>query len=208
MISIPTKSNVMEMWKGHSLGILNKYQTLNITVLLILGGIILFLSFSATGLSQNIDGLNPQQDLKKLHITADSLVASQNNQQVVFTGHVIALYELTTITSDKLQVFYSDQVDKEKINRSSVKKIIATGNVKIELEGKTAQCEKAVYLTSTNSLTLTGEDVRLQSEDSYITGNKITVFQNTGQIVVDGSNEKRVNAVFQPEEKNSETNLK
>jgi lipopolysaccharide export system protein LptA len=198
----------MEMWKGHSLGILNKYQTLNITVLLILGGIILFLSFSATGLSQNIDGLNPQQDLKKLHITADSLVASQNNQQVVFTGHVIALYELTTITSDKLQVFYSDQVDKEKINRSSVKKIIATGNVKIELEGKTAQCEKAVYLTSTNSLTLTGEDVRLQSEDSYITGNKITVFQNTGQIVVDGSNEKRVNAVFQPEEKNSETNLK
>ena len=196
------------MWKGHSLRILNKYQTLNITVLLILGGIILFLSFSATGLSQNIDGLNPQQDLKKLHITADSLVASQNNQQVIFTGHVIALYELTTITSDKLQVFYSDQVDKEKINRSSVKKIIATGNVKIELEDKTAQCEKAVYLTSTNSLTLTGEDARLQSEDSYITGNKITVFQNTGQIVVDGSNEKRVNAVFQPEEKNSETNLK
>jgi len=183
------------------LGILNKYEILNFTVLLIFGVIISFLSFPTTGLSQNSNELIPQQNLKKLHITADSLVASQNNQQVIFTGHVIALYELTTITSDKLQVFYSDQVDKEKINRSSVKKIIATGNVKIEIEGKTAQCEKAVYLTSTNSLTLTGEDARLQSEDSYITGNKITVFQDTGQIIVDGSNEKRVNAVFQPEEK-------
>ena len=89
---------------------------------------------------------------------------------------------------------------------ASVKEIIATGNVKIEFEDKTAQCEKAVYLTTSNSLILTGEESRLQSENSYITGNKITVFQDTGQIIVDGSNEKRVNAVFQPDEKNSKTN--
>ncbi|MCK5783141.1 MAG: hypothetical protein KAH06_01750 [Desulfobacterales bacterium] len=190
------------------MGILNKYQALKITALLIWGGVISFLLFSATAFSQNSDGVNPQQDLKKLHITADSLVASQNNQHVIFTGHVIALYEVTTIIADKLQVFYSDQIDKDKINSSSVKKIIATGNVKIEMEGKTAQCEKAVYLTSSNSLTLTGEEARLQSEDSYITGNKITVLQNTGQIIVNGSNEKRVNAVFQPKDKNSKTNLK
>lgn len=196
------------MWKDSSLGILNKYQALKITALLIWGGVISFLLFSATAFSQNSDGVNPQQDLKKLHITADSLVASQNNQHVIFTGHVIALYEVTTIIADKLQVFYSDQIDKDKINSSSVKKIIATGNVKIEMEGKTAQCEKAVYLTSSNSLTLTGEEARLQSEDSYITGNKITVLQNTGQIIVNGSNEKRVNAVFQPKDKNSKTNLK
>jgi lipopolysaccharide export system protein LptA len=166
------------------------------------------LLLSANGLSQNIDQLIPKQDLKELHITADSLVATQNNQHILFTGHVIALYGSTTITSDKLQVYYSDQVDKEQINSTSVKKIIASGNVKIEFENKTAQCEQAIYLTSSNSLILTGEESRLQSENSYITGNKITVFQNTGQIVVDGSDEKRVNAVFQPEEKNLKTNPK
>lgn len=198
----------METWKDHSLGILNKYRTLNITALLIFLGAISILSFSATGLSQNIDDMNPQQDLKKLHITADSLVASQNNQLVIFTGHVIALYELTTITSDKLQVYYSDHVDKEQLNNASVKKIIASGNVQIEFEDKTAQCEKAVYLTSSNSLILTGEETRLQSENNYITGNKIKIFQDTGQIIVNGNNDKRVNAVFQPEEKTSISDLK
>lgn len=190
------------------MGILNKYLTINITALLMFFGVISVLLFSATGFSQNFDTPNSKQDLKKLHITADSLVASQNNQHIIFSGHVIALYELTTIMSDKLQVYYSDHVDKEQLNNASVKKIIASGNVQIELEGKTAKCDQAVYLTSTNSLTLTGEETRLQSENSYITGNKIIIYQNTGQIIVDGSDDKRVNAVFQPEEKNSITNLK
>ena len=198
----------METWKDHLLGILNKFRALNITALLMFFGVISFLSFSATGLSQNIDKLNPQQDLKKLHITADSLVASQNNQLVIFTGHVIVLYELTTITSDKLQVYYSDQVDKEQLNNASIKKIIASGNVQIELEGKTAKCDQAIYRTSSNSLILTGEETRLQSANNYITGNKITIYQNTGRIIVDGSDEKRVNAVFLPEEKTSISDLK
>ncbi len=197
----------MGMWKDHSLKILNKYITVNITVLWVFFSVISVLLFSTNSLSQNLDQLIPKQDIKKLHITADSLVATQNNQHIVFSGHVIALYGLTTITSDKLQVYYSDNVDKKQINSASVKKIIASGNVKIEFEGKTAQCEKAVYRTLSNLLILTGEDSRLQSENSYITGNKITIFQNTGRIVVDGSDEKRVNAVFQPEEKNSKTNL-
>ena len=97
--------------------ILNKYIAVNNTILWVFLGILSVLLFSANGLSQDIDQLIPSQDLKKLHITADSLVAIQNNQQVIFTGHVIALYGSTTITSDKLQVYYSDQVDKEQINR-------------------------------------------------------------------------------------------
>ncbi len=190
------------------MGILNKYQSVNITVFLMLFVLMSVLLFSATGLSQSIDPLNSEQDLKKLHITADSLVASQNNQLVIFSGRVIALYELTTIRSDKLQVYYSDHIDKKQLNSSSIKKIVATGNVQIELEDKTAKCDRAIYLTSSNSLILTGEETRLQSEDSYITGNKITIYQNTGKITVDGSDDKRVNAVFQPQEKTSISDLK
>jgi len=190
------------------LGTLNKYLSANITAISIFVVVTSILSFSAAGVSQNIDEIVPAQDLKKLHITADSLVARQNSQHVIFSGHVVALYQLTTITCDKLNVHYSDQVEKEPLNNTSVKKIIASGNVQIEFENKTAKCDKAVYITSTNSLILTGEEARLQSENSYITGNKITIDQNTGQIIVDGSDDKRVNAVFQPKEKNSITDLK
>jgi lipopolysaccharide export system protein LptA len=197
----------MDMLKDLLLEIFNKHIIINIIDLLITIGVIAIISFSVPCFSETIDTPNPAQDLKKLHITADSLVANQNNQYVVFSGQVVALYELTTITSDKLQVFYTDQADEEKFNKSSIKKIIASGNVHIDLEEKTAECDQAVYDTPSNSLVLTGEETRLQSKNSFITGNKITIHQNTGQIIVHGNDDKRVNAIFQPEEKNSITDI-
>ncbi len=192
------------MLKETLLEIFSKHITVNISDFLIFFGVIAIISFSAVGLSQAIDTPDSAQDLKKLNITADSLVASQKNQYVVFSGRVVAIYELTTITSDKLQVFYNDQVDDEKLSETSVKKIIASGNVHIELEGKTAKCDQATYLTNSNSLVLTGGEPRVQIENNYITGNKITIYQNTGQIIVDGG----VKAEFQPDEKNSITDIK
>jgi lipopolysaccharide transport protein LptA len=169
---------------------------------------IAIISFSATGSSLAIDAPDSGQDLKELQVTADNLVASQKNKLVVFSGRVVAVYESTTITSDKLQVFYNDQVEGEKFSKTSVNKIVASGNVHIALEEKTADCDMAVYLTNSNSLVLTGEETRLKSGNSFITGNKITIYQDTGQIIVDGSDNKRVNAVFQPDEKNSMTDIK
>jgi lipopolysaccharide transport protein LptA len=197
----------MEMLKEALLEIFSKHITFKISDLLIFFGMIAIISFSAAGLSHATDPPDSAQELKELNITADSLVASQKNQHIVFSGRVVAIYELTTITSDKLQVFYNDQVDDDNFSKASVRKIIASGNVHIELEGKTADCDQAVYLTNSNSLVLTGEETRLKSENSFITGNKITIYQDTGQIIVDGSEGKRVNAVFQPDEKNSINNI-
>lgn len=144
--------------------------------------------------------------LTRLHITADNLVANQNTQHIIFSGHVIALYDGKKITSEKLQVFYDDQagtVPMDTVDNSGIKKIIASENVEIVFEDKTGLCDQAVYVAATNSIVLTGKVVRLQSQTSYITGSKITIFQDSGQIIVDGDNGKRVNAVFQPEEKHS-----
>jgi lipopolysaccharide transport protein LptA len=76
------------------------------------------------------------------------------------------------------------------------------------MEGKTATCDQAVYQTATQSLTLTGENTRIQSGDNYITGNTVTIYQETGQIIVDGNDTKRVNAVFQPDDKTMTTDFK
>jgi lipopolysaccharide export system protein LptA len=146
--------------------------------------------------------------LTSLHITADRLTANQNNQHVVFSGHVIALYDGKKITSDQLQVFYdrgSEPIEIGNTDNSGVKKVIASGNVFIEFEDKTATCDQAVYVAATSVMILSGTEVKLRSDTNYITGTKITINQDSGQILVDGTTEKRVNAVFQPEANNSET---
>lgn len=139
---------------------------------------------------------------EKIQITADRLVASQNHRMVTFSGHVKAVHGKVAISSDTLNVFYADpkNTSGSGYNRDSIDRIVASGNVSIEMEGKTATCDQAIYQTSTRSMTLTGENTRIQSKDSYITGKTVTIYQDTGQITVDGNDTDRVNAVFLPED--------
>ncbi len=151
----------------------------------------------------------PDSRAEKILISADTLVANQNSQFVAFSGNVKAVQGSTTIFSDNLKVYYNDPKDaKEIYTKDSIKKIIASGNVRIEFEDKTAQCEQAVYILDNQSLTLTGDDTRIESAGNFISGEKITFYQNTGQIIVDGSENKRVNAEFQPDKKTSISDLK
>ncbi len=143
----------------------------------------------------------------KLHITADSMVANQNSQQVVFTGNVTALYDAKEILSDELRVFYDKQAEKQQddavASAAGVNKIIASGQVRITFEENTATCDQAVYTAATNTMVLTGQAVKLQNKKNFITGSKITIYQDSGQILVDGDNGKRVNAVFHPDKNDS-----
>ena len=193
-----------------------RYLPFNLTGLFMGLGVVCLLCFPWPVLSQDIEQPDIGQqktaaDLTRLHITADNLVVNQNNRHIIFSGHVIALYEGKKITSEKLQVFYDDQAGTlpiDTVDNSGIKKIIASGNVEILFEDKTALCDQAVYIAATNSMVLTGKAVRLQSQTSYITGSKITIHQDSGQIIVDGDDGKRVNALFQPEEKHSITDQK
>lgn len=151
---------------------------------------------------------NGPAGLTRLHITADRLTAHQNNQHAVFSGHVVALYDGKKITSDQLQVFYDNRAETIEIDNSDnfgVKKVVASGNVLIEFEDKTATCDQAVYVAATSVMILSGTEVKLRSNTNYISGTKITIYQDSGQITVDGTSEKRVNAVFKPEANDSET---
>lgn len=206
----------METWKEHLLKTIISYLPFNLTGVFTGLGVFWLLCCPWPVLSQDIEQPDIEQqrtaaDLTRLHITADNLVANQNTRHIIFSGHVIALYDGKKITSEKLQVFYDDQagtVPIDTVDNSGVKKIIASGNVEILFEDKTGLCDQAVYVAATNSMVLTGKEVRLQSQTSYITGSKITIYQDSGQIIVDGDNGKRVNAVFQPEEKHSITDQK
>ena len=169
-------------------------------ILLTIIGVVLY---AAAGRSQNetADGVRPT-DENTLHITSDRLTTNQREFNVTFSGHVQAVYGGTTIISDELKIFYlggADSQPKEQLNKDKIDKIVASGHVTIHFEDKTAYCDEAVYTSKTKTIVMTGKDVRIQSKDDYIKGDKITFEQATGQIVVEGDPEKRVNAVFKPE---------
>lgn len=139
---------------------------------------------------------------KTLHITSDKLISNRNALNIIFSGHVHAVYGDTTITSDELKIFYlggSDSQSQAQLSEEKIDKIVATGHVTIQFDDKTAYCDQAVYTSKTKTILMTGSDTRVQSNDDYINGDKITIDQSSGQIIVEGNPEKRVNAVFKPE---------
>ena len=73
---------------------------------------------------------------------------------------------------------------------------IATG---VSAPQGAAVCDRAVYLTTNRTITLTGDNIRLQKDKNEITGKKIIIHQNTGEITVEGDPDSRVNAIFHPE---------
>lgn len=156
----------------------------------------------------------PDAKPEKIYITSDRLVADQNSQFVFFSGNVKAIQGASTIFSDSLTVYYTDSQDMnaQKVAEASAKdrivKIIATGHVRIKFDDKTAYCEQAVYMTENKSLILSGKDTRIESAGNSISGEKITVYQLTGQIMVDGSPENKVEAVFLPNENVTITDIK
>lgn len=167
-----------------------------------------FILFTLTPRICRGGGADPfDSSAERIHISSDRLVADQNSQFVFFAGNVKAVQGGTTIFSDNLNVHYNDpQNTSGTYSQNSIAKIVASGRVKIEFDDKTAFCDQAVYVTETKSLILSGNETRIQSAGNFISGEKIVINQLTGQIVVDGSDGKRVQAVFQPPEKTPEPN--
>jgi len=137
---------------------------------------------------------------KKIHITADRLIAEGNSNNAEFIGNVRAVQETTIITSEKLKIFYKKDSSGIKDNSKgdeSIKEIIATGNVKILFDDKIAETQQAVYTTETRILVLNGPDSKVTSGKNTISGSKITFFRDDGRVKVEGSGNRRVEAFFE-----------
>jgi lipopolysaccharide export system protein LptA len=137
---------------------------------------------------------------KKIHITADRLIAEGNSNNAEFIGNVRAVQETTIITSEKLKIFYKKDSSGIKDNSKgdeSIKEIIATGNVKILFDDKIAETEQAVYTAETRVLELNGPDSKITSGKNTISGSKIIFSRDDGRVKVEGSGNKRVEAFFE-----------
>jgi len=142
--------------------------------------------------------------VRKIHITADKLFSDNNTDYAEFIGNVRATQEDTVITADKLKIFLKkNSHDKQNpvVGEGTINKIVASGNVKIKFDNRVAVAQQAVYNTKTGVLVLSGNNSKIVSGNSSISGEKITFYKTTGRINVESSDEKRVEAVFYSDEK-------
>jgi lipopolysaccharide export system protein LptA len=145
-----------------------------------------------------------------IHITADKLITDNKTRIAEFIGNVRVTQGDTIITSEGLLIYNKKGADQKKdivITEGSIEKIVANGHVKITFGDKIATAQKAEYFTDSGILVLSGPDSKVTSGDDSISGSKITLHRPDGRIEVEGSKERRVEAVIYSEGKAIENSL-
>ena len=148
-----------------------------------------------------------QAETEPIQIVADELISYNEDKYAEFIGNVKVTQADFTITSDKLRIYYQGELldgEKKGGDEELLKKIIATGNVKITSEQYDAEADKAEYDTATMTVILSGENAKVVSGKNSIAGSKITMNRKTGQVKVKGRGTKRIKALFYTKENASE----
>ena len=143
-----------------------------------------------------------------IQIVADELISYNEEKYAEFIGNVKVTQGEFTITSDKLKIYYQGELlenEKKGGDEELLKKIIATGNVKISSEQYNAEADQAEYDTAEKTVILSGENARVISGKNSITGSKITLNQKSGRVKVESSGAKRIKAEFFTKEKASDS---
>jgi len=152
-------------------------------------------------------GVKADPEDEPIQITADQLVSKNEDKYAEFIGNVKVTQGELIITSDKLRIYYQGELldaEKKSNNEELLKKIVATGNVKISSEQYNAEADRAEYDPSAMTVILSGENSKIISGKNSITGSKITLNQKSGQVKVVGSGNKRIKAKFYTKDKTSD----
>jgi len=167
------------------------------------GAAVLLLVFFPAG--RRASAQNPARspdaaDLKdKIHVVADVLTSDSEARFAEFVGNVRATQGNTVITSDRLKIFYSERMAESQnlsADEGGVKRIVATGNVRISFDNRVATAQEAVYTSESKILVLSGPQSKITSGTDSITGEKIIYNRSDGRVTVESGRNSRVEAVF------------
>lgn len=150
----------------------------------------------AVAQSQDKTGENTNQPVE---ITADELISHGDQNYAEFVGNVAAVQGDFSIHSDALRIYYltsGADISKDASKPEALEKIVAIGNVVIQAETRRAETDRAEYHLKHDTVVLSGDNSTVTDGKNTLTGSKITWRRNTGQISVEGSEQKRVKAVF------------
>ncbi len=126
-------------------------------------------------------------------IKSDRMEVLQNQQVVIFSGHVVAEREGLTIYADRLVVYYT-----KREGRREVTKLVAIGHVKIHKGEWIARAGKAVYFKEQEKIVLEDHPQVWQGENT-VRGDRITLYLNEDRSVVESAPGHKAEAVIFPE---------
>ncbi len=126
-------------------------------------------------------------------IKSDRMEVLQNQQVVIFSGHVVAKKEKLTIYADRLVVYYT-----KKDGQREVTKLVAIGHVKIHKGDWIARAGKAVYFKDQEKIVLEDNPQVWQGENT-VKGDRITLYLNEDRSVVEAAPGHKAEAVIFPE---------
>ena len=152
-------------------------------------------------LTVNAYGAEKTSGSQPIHIKSDSMEAVDKDGTVIFRGNVVAIKGDLTINSDRLDVIYTQKdatTANGKKKRRVLKKLIASGHVKIVQGKKVGTCKEAIYDKRAEKLILTG-DAQVWEGSNRIRGSKITMYINEDRSVVESSQNQKVEATVYSE---------
>ena len=176
--------------------------------MLVLAGAALFVATTFAAAESETAAADNKKNDDPIQITADQLVSNNEKKYAEFIGNVKASQADYVITSDKLRIYYrGDLLNIDQQNSGAdksgeqerLKKIVATGNVKIKTEQFNAVTDRAELDTKTMTIVLAGDNSKVISGKNSIAGSKITLYQKEGRVKVEGGKNKRIKAIFYSE---------
>ena len=127
-----------------------------------------------------------------IDIVSDSLTISDNQQQAIFKGRVVAKQDGSTLMSQILEVYYADRKNPETgTTEQAVKTIIAKDKVILITKDQKVSSNYARYDLATEIIVMRG-DVVVQKPDSTLTGDEFVSDLRTGISRVFSKKGKRV----------------
>jgi lipopolysaccharide transport protein LptA len=159
------------------------------------------LTFQNAAASESSEHRVNISNTKTIRITADKMIAELGADEVEFLGNVRVQQPGTVTTANRLKIVYdAAAVNKEghSPGADDIRKIIASGRVKIVNEDIIAEGDFAEYTMISDVFILTGKPARVTRNGHLITGSKITLQRSDGTLTVESSGGVRVRAIFQP----------
>ena len=171
----------------------------------------IFLTFLAViTISAPAFGAEPLVKAKKksqppIHIEADKMVSRQQENAVIFSGNVRATQGDLVLNADTMTVYHNKdnkqakEAEKNK-GRNRIKKMVATGNVKLTNNGWVATGNQVEFFSQTRKVLLTG-NTKVWQGNNIITGEKIELDLDADTTIIEPDTEKggRVKAFFYPD---------
>ncbi len=126
-------------------------------------------------------------EARPVTIRADHLEFFDSGRKASYRGNVQLETENTTLTADRLDVYFSAGAGSE---ASEIERAVADGHVNVTQQGRRATGEHAEYFAESGKILLTGGPPALYDADKdFTTGRRLTFFLHDDTVIVDGDAE-------------------